>query len=201
MGRSLNTNSPKGATPIDPDELQGLKFDHVKTRSQLDQLEHVNIQEGLNWVISQNQDILNIKFCLKLHKRLFGKVWEWAGEFRKSEKNIGIDPIQISFNLQNLFDDTRAWVELNSYEPLEAALRFHHRLVYIHPFSNGNGRHARIMADALLRVHFKTHEINWFEKNLASASVRRQAYINSLREADKHNYGPLLSMFKLYKES
>jgi len=189
---------PDGATPIDPDELLGLKFKHIETRSQLDQMEQVNIQEGLLWLMKQkNSDVLNIQFCLKLHTQLFGSVWDWAGEFRKTEKNIGIDPIYISVELRKLFDDTKAWIEYETYQPFEAALRFHHRMAYIHPFVNGNGRHARIMADTLLRVVYDSPEINWTEQNLNNISTHRKNYINALRSADAHDFEPLLSLFKL----
>lgn len=135
---------PEGATPLDPDELAGLKFKHVTTRAQLDHLEQANIQDGLRWLARRKNkgDVLHERFVRDLHKRLFGKVWSWAGTFRTTEKNIGIDPRQIAVQLRILLDDARYWVEHKTYDPLEAALRLHHRLVYIHLFPNGNGRHA-----------------------------------------------------------
>ncbi len=147
----MSIEYPAGATPLDPDEMEGLKFRHVTTRSQLDHLEQANIEEGLVWLQRyKDTEILNEGFARELHKRLFGDVWAWAGTFRKTEKNIGVDPLQIGVQLRMLLDDARFWIDNGTYEPLEAAVRFHHRLVYIHLFANGNGRHARIMADAML---------------------------------------------------
>lgn len=191
-------NYPKGATPLDPDELGGLKFKHIETREQLDQMEQVNIQQGIIWLDKQKDpDILNIQFCLELHKRLFGEVWDWAGTFRKTEKNIGINPIYISVELKNLLDDVRAWKKFKTYTPKESALRFHHRLVQIHVFSNGNGRHSRIMADAILKYIYKFPQMNWSGKNLQKASEHRLKYIASLRKADAQDFTQLLSLFGL----
>ena len=144
---------PDGATPLDPDEMEGLKFAHIETRGELDQLEQQNIQEGFNWLARQRNynDFLTEAFLLELHKRLFGLVWTWAGRFRQSEKNIGVDYLMIGIELRNLLDDARFWFENETYGREEFAARFHHRLVKIHPFPNGNGRHARIMTDEILK--------------------------------------------------
>ncbi len=185
---------PEGATPIDPDELEGLKFKHVTTREELDHLEQGNIQDGLVWLQrSKETDILNEGFVRELHKRLFGDVWNWAGTFRQTEKSIGIDPIQISVQLRILLDDARYWVENDTYEPLELAVRFHHRLVYIHLFPNGNGRHARIMADALLMKVLKRDPIDWTAGyDLQEMNERREQYILALRAADAGDIEPLM---------
>lgn len=187
------TDYPEGATPLDPAELAGLKFKHVTTHEQLDHLEQANIQDGLRWLERRkNTDILNERFVRELHQRLFGKVWAWAGTFRTTEKNIGIDPRQISVQLRTLLDDVRYWVEHKTYDPLETALRFHHRLVYIHLFPNGNGRHARIMADVLLAKVLGEDAIDWAGgHNLQSLNERRQNYIHALRQADRGDYGLL----------
>ena len=127
-----------------------------------------------------------------LHKRLFGEVWHWAGTFRLTEKNVGIAPVQISFQLRNLLDDVQYWVDFETYEPTEAAARFHHRLVYIHPFPNGNGRHARIMADAVLEKLYDVDRIDWEGAyDLGDMNDRRDQYISALRAADGGDYGPL----------
>lgn len=121
---------PDGATPLDP-----------------------NIEQGLAWVSRRRRksgDIFDDAFIRTLHKKLFGDVWTWAGSIRRTDKNIGIDPIQIPMRLRMLLDDARYWAENNVYAPLEAAIRFHHSMVLVHPFPNGNGRHARIAADILL---------------------------------------------------
>lgn len=187
---------PEGATPLDWDELSGLKFKHVTTRGQLDHLEQANIQNGLGWLKRRRnkRDIFHEGFVRELHKRLFGEVWSWAGTFRTTEKNIGINPSQISIQLRNLLDDVRYWVAHKTYDPLEAALRFHHRLVFIHLFPNGNGRHARIMADILLVDVFGVDSIDWAGGyDLQAMNERRQAYIGALRLADSGNYQALLA--------
>jgi len=185
---------PQGTTRLDPDEIEGLKFKHVMTREQLDHLEQANIEQGLIWLRRcRNKDILNEGFVKELHKRLFGEVWVWAGTFRRTEKNIGIDPLQIAVELRNLLDDARFWTENNTYSPPEAAIRFHHRLVYIHLFPNGNGRHARIMADIMLTEIFNCEPADWARGyNFQAMGDRRKLYIQALREADKGDFKMLL---------
>ena len=127
------------------------------------------------------------------HRRLFGDVWKWAGTFRLTEKNIGVDPIQIGVQLRMLLDDARYWADHKTYPPLEAAARFHHRLVQIHCFPNGNGRHARIMTDEYLRRRFDHPPIDWAAgQDLMQENERRDEYIAALRAADAHDYDPLL---------
>ena len=188
------TGEPDGATPLSPEEKQGLVFKHVTTRGQLDELEQINIQEGIKWLKRQkNIDPLSEGFVCDLHKQLFGKVWSWAGSFRKAEKNIGCDPVFIAVKLRQLFDDTRYWCENGTYPPLEIAARFHHLLVQIHLFPNGNGRHARIMASAVLTMVLKENPIDWSGgQDLQSMSGKRKEYIEALRAADGHDYKPLL---------
>ncbi len=181
---------PDGATPLDLDELDGLKFSHITTRGELDHLEQANIQSGMSWLSRyKSKYILNEQFARKLHLKLFGDVWNWAGKFRLTEKNIGIDPVQISIKLRELLDDVTFWVEHKTYDPLEAASRFHHRLVSIHPFPNGNGRHARLYADALLEKTYGVAPIDWSGGyDLQQMNDRRQDYINALRAADVGEY-------------
>ena len=185
---------PDGATPLDPDELDGLKFKHVSTRGELDQLEQASITEGLKWLDKQkNPDVLSEAFVLELHKRLFGSVWKWAGIFRRTEKNIGVDPIQVAIQLRQLLDDARYWVERGTYSPKELAARFHHKMVSIHPFANGNGRHARIMADAVLTKLLNEPAIDWAGGyRLEAMNERRNQYIEALRAADRHDFSALL---------
>lgn len=185
---------PDGATPLDPDELDGLKFKHVSTRGELDQLEQAGITEGLKWLDKQkNPDVLSEAFVLELHKRLFGSVWKWTGTFRRTEKNIGVDPIQIAIQLRQLLDDAKYWVEHGTYSPKELAARFHHKLVFIHPFPNGNGRHARIMADAVLTKLLNEPAIDWAGGyRLEAMNERRDQYIAALRAADGHDMSALL---------
>lgn len=184
---------PDGSTPLDSDEMAGLLFKHVTTRGELDQLEQANIDEGMQWIKKQkNPDVLTEGFTCELHKRLFGKVWKWAGSFRKTEKNNGIDLVQISFQLRQLLDDVKYWLDNNTYPPKELAARFHHKLVYIHLFPNGNGRHGRIMADALLTKLMNEEGIDWAGGfALEKMNTRRDHYIDALRSADGHDFDAL----------
>jgi Fic-DOC domain mobile mystery protein B len=186
---------PEGATPLDRDEMEGLKFKHVTTRGELDELEQVNIEAGLRWLGRfRGKDVLTDHFAITLHKRLFGDVWNWAGTFRRTGKNIGIDPLHIGVQLRTLMDDARYWATNGTYEPIEAAVRLHHRLVYIHPFPNGNGRHARIMADTALSRVYGSEAVDWTGgHDLQKMNDRRMAYIAALRAADKGDIGLLMS--------
>lgn len=186
----------EGATPLDPDEAQGLKHKHITTMEELNVLEQANIEDGLLWISRmRRREVLNDDFVCELHKRLFGEVWTWAGEYRTTQKNIGIDPAQIPIEVRNLMDDARYWKEHGIYRPIIGAVILHHRLVKIHPFANGNGRHGRIMADAVLEKLYDLPPINWTaDQDLQqNESARRKAYIAALKAADNHDYGPLFS--------
>ncbi len=185
---------PEGATPLDPNELGGLKFKHITTREELDELEQANIEAGLRWLSRQRRDVLTVNFVITLHKRLFGDVWDWAGAFRRTGKNIGVDPIYIGVELRTLMDDARYWADNKTYPSAEAAIRLHHRLVKIHPFPNGNGRHARIMTDAVLRRVYDAEPIDWAGgHDLQKMNDRRLAYIAALKAADQGDIGLLMT--------
>lgn len=191
---------PDGATPLEHEELEGLKFKHVKTRGELDELEQVNVQDGLIWLQRRRRNnMLSEEFVQEFHRQLFGDVWSWAGKFRQTEKNIGIDPLEIAVELRMLLDDARYWADNATYEPLEAAARFHHRLVQIHCFPNGNGRHARIMTDIYLQEALNHPPIDWAAgKDLMKSNERRDEYIIALRAADAGNYEPLLGFISAH---
>ena len=189
-----NMQYPEGATPLDPNELDGLKHKHITTQGELDQLEQANISSGLRWLGRQRADVLTDDFVTALHKRLFGDVWDWAGKFRNTGKNIGIDPLHIPVALHALMGDAKYWANNKTYSALEAAIRFHHKLVEIHPFPNGNGRHARIMADAVLERVYGAQPIDWAGgHDLQKMNVRRIEYIAALKAADGGDYAPLLA--------
>ncbi len=183
-----------GATPIDPNEMAGLRFKHVTTREQLNELEQANIEDGLLWLNRRRKrDILDDTFLRDLHKRLFGKVWSWAGTYRSTEKTIGVAPEQIAVQTWMLLGDASYWTAHATYPPLEAAARFHHRLVQIHLFANGKGRHARIATDVLLQDYFGLAPIVWADGfDFVADKLRRGEYIAALREADKGEFGLLL---------
>ncbi|MCA9500213.1 MAG: mobile mystery protein B [Nitrospira sp.] len=195
-------DDPEGATPFTLDERDGLKHKHVTTRGELDHLEQANVANGMRWMRrSRKKDLLTERYVRELHRQLFGEVWKWAGNFRNTEKNIGIDPREIGVELRLLLDNARYWIEHKTYSPKEIAIRFHHRLVFIHPFPNGNGRHARVMADAILMKIFDQPPIDWAGGHeLQAIGPRRSEYISALRAADQEDYSPLFTFAGLKRE-
>lgn len=195
------SNEPEGDTPLDPDDMEGLKHPHVTTREQLNELEQSNILAGQQWVTGISDltldSIFSAEFVLALHKNLFGDVWIWAGTTRNKELSIGCDPFQIRPKLHNFLEDAKCWVEFNHFSSLELSARIQHKLVEIHPFPNGNGRHSRIFTDVVRIVLLKEPPLNWAEGNLEKVSEERKAYISCLKEADKGDF----SSFVKYLEN
>lgn len=192
---------PPDSTPLDPDELTLLIPSDISTQAQLNEAEQKNISHAQLWAMGKkHKDILSQKFMLRLHREMFRWIWRWAGRFRHSEKNIGVAPHRISTELQTLLLDTQYWIQNKIYNWDELGARFHHRLTVIHPFPNGNGRHARLMTDVLLHQHgqkiFSWGENN-FGKNLITATEARQKYIEALRLADKRNYAELIKFVRM----
>jgi Fic-DOC domain mobile mystery protein B len=177
-------------TPLTPEELEGLIPSHITLRGELNEAEQINIVEAQSWGYKRNREVTSLKFLNDFHKRMFGKVWKWAGQYRKSGKNIGVDAYMIQIALKELVDDVTYWIEHSTYEPDEIAARFHHRLVFIHPYPNGNGRHARMAADLLLRSMGQA-AFTWGSENLTDPARTRSEYIAALRAADGHDYGQL----------
>lgn len=193
----IEFNYPIGATPLDPNEIDGLLLTHITTKSELDRWEQDNINEALAWLEQRkSKDILNESFMKQLHKRMFGNVWKWAGKLRQTEKNIGVPWYQISLETKTLCDDVKYWIENKTFSDDEIAARFHHRLVSIHLFPNGNGRHARLMADILLENVLGKPPFTWGSRNLIDAGMDRQKYIESLVAADRGDYGQLLDFVR-----
>ncbi|WP_330215352.1 mobile mystery protein B [Pseudomonas sp. AM8] len=185
-----------GQTPLDPDEVAGLKPRHIATQGELDEWEAQNILKASRWVARQKKlDVLNDHFCRELHVKMFDDTWKWAGTFRKSDKNIGCDWTQIVVNLRQLLDNVAYWLEHNVFPPEEIAVRFHHRLVWLHAFPNGNGRHARLMTDCLLR-QCGLAPFSWGRGNLVIVNEVRQRYIQALRAADANDYALLLAFVR-----
>lgn len=183
------------ATPLSPEELQGLIPSYITLRSELNEAEQSNILEAEQWAFSRKRDVLDEEFLRKLHKKMFGRIWRWAGKFRLTERNIGVDPRHIGIDLRNLLEDCRCWIAHDVYPPDEITARFHHRLVCIHPFPNGNGRHARMAADLLL-VRLGRPRFSWGSTNLINAGQTRYAYIAALRAADDNDIRPLLEFVR-----
>jgi len=183
---------PDDATPLTPDERQGLIPSDLAYRRELNRAEQDNIASGQDWALSRRRGLLTEKFVRDLHVRMFGDVWRWAGRFRTSERNIGIPCYQIPIALRDLLADAKVWTEHSAYPPDEIAIRFHHKLVQIHLFPNGNGRHSRLMAD-LLVMQLGGERFTWGSANLKNAGEVRKRYIEALKAADNHDLAPLLA--------
>lgn len=181
-----------GTTPLDPDEAVGLIPRHIVTQGELNEWEQTNILEGAQWALRRKKrELLDEAFIRELHRRMFDKTWKWAGNFRQTDKNIGVDWRQIAVQLKNLLDDVKAQITFQTYPVDELALRFHHRLVWIHVFANGNGRHARLMTDLLMQ-RLGQPALTWGGGSLLTAGDTRKAYLGALRAADGRDYQPLL---------
>lgn len=188
-----------GQTPLSEEEQEGLKIPSVTTREELDEFEQLNIEKAIQWTfgkkLTQDQ-LFSEKFIKELHKRMYGEVWKWAGTYRTSEKNIGIKSFLISVELKKLLDDALFWMKNNTYESDELAIRFKHRLVSIHCFANGNGRHSRLMADLIMEKLYQSKFFSWGSSNLVKASTTRINYIKAIKKADQLDIQPLIDFAK-----
>ena len=185
----------EGQTPLEPEQINGLKIKIISTQQQLNEFEQTNINEALQWLNSKRKikDVLSEDFMIQLHKRMLGMVWKWAGQLRRTETNIGIDWTRISMELRLLIDDANFWVEQQTYIPEEIAIRFKHRLVSIHCFPNGNGRHSRIMADLIALHVFGLNKFSWGNSSLVDSSEQRKIYLKALKMADNGNFSELIN--------
>jgi len=188
----------EGQTPLDEDEKEGLLNPSVATKQELNELEQRNIEEAIRWTIQRRKrftvkEVLTEVFVRELHRRMLGRTWAWAGSFRNTNKNIGADKNQIGTHLRMLLDDCRYWIEDHIYSEDEIAIRFKHRIVCIHCFANGNGRHSRLMADIMIEKVLEKEIFTW---GAGTAFVRpgglRSRYLSALHEADKGNYSDLI---------
>jgi Fic-DOC domain mobile mystery protein B len=185
-------DEPDDATPLTPDEREGIIPSHVALRHELNELEQQNILAADVWAFRRKRDPMSEAFARNLHRRMFGEVWRWAGTYRTSNKNIGVDREQIHIRLHEALDNVRYWIEHNTLSPDEIAVRFHHALVFIHPFPNGNGRWSRLMADILV-VRLGQARFTWDRGTLHTADETRRAYIKALKTADNHNFSELIA--------
>ena len=186
----------EGQTPLDDDEKEGLLISTITTRSELDEFEQLNIEEAIQWSIGRNFTLENLfteSFVRALHQRMYGKVWAWAGEFRKTNKNIGVDKWQIPTALKLLLDDVKYWHIHQTYPPDEITLRFKHRLVSIHCFPNGNGRHSRLIADIIIEKIFKLPVYTWGSGQFNNQVAQRTSYLQAMRDADAGDILPLIA--------
>lgn len=192
----FETAYPDGSTPLDPNEMDGLIPDYITTQGELNQLERDNILEAATWARGKkHREILTATFVFSLHRRMLGRVWTRAGTQRTSNKNIGVFKEEIGSSLGALLGDARYWIDHNTYGWDELAARFHHRLVSIHPFVNGNGRHARLLTDILLTSGHQ-EPFTWGQTTMSdrldAEGPLRQTYISALKAADAGDYAPLI---------
>jgi Fic-DOC domain mobile mystery protein B len=191
----LNLEYVTGQTPIDEDEINDLRIPTIINRGELDEFEQKNIEEAMRWLVGRKLmagNILTEHFVQLIHRKMYRNVWRWAGHFRKTNKNIGIDKWQISTALRTLNDDAQFWVAHETFLPDEIAIRYKHRLVSIHCFPNGNGRHSRLMADIIIEKVFGFPVFTWGSNNLVTEGDPRREYLKAVRAADAGDYGPLL---------
>lgn len=185
-----------GQTPLSEEEKDGLKLRGVTTHGELNEQEQLNIEDALLWLYAlriKPSRLLSEVFLKELHKRMFNNVWVWAGQYRKSEKNIGVNCYRIHVEVKNLLDDLKYWIEKEVFPPDEICLRFKHRLVSIHCFPNGNGRHSRLMADVLREKLFFKKPFGWRQSEIHKPNQVRSRYIMALKAADSGNIEPLLN--------
>lgn len=189
-----------GETPIDP---TGLKIPGITTRRQLNVVEAQNILLATTKYLSKKPNTRTArydqKWCLQLHKEMFGQVWKWAGQTRQHNLNFGVPFYQISSCLYDLLQDLQTW-QTHSMPLLEQAARLHHRAVFIHPFENGNGRWSRMLANIWLRRNGH-HYTKWPERTIGETSVIRNAYLDAIKKADNGDYQPLVDLHQKYSTS
>jgi Fic-DOC domain mobile mystery protein B len=195
----LDGPEPHGATPLTPEDGEGLLLNWVTTRADLNRVEQTNIEAAVRWAfvgrkpVSRVEDLLTSRFSDRLHKQMFGDVWTWAGKRRRRLTNIGVDPSDIAAQMKLVFDDAVYWHANDVFTPDELAVRIHHRLVCVHPYPNGNGRHTRLMADLYLHVAGRPRLTWGGGVPLGSPGVDRSRYIQALLAANVGDIEPLLT--------
>jgi Fic-DOC domain mobile mystery protein B len=188
-------DEPAGATPLTEEDKEGLIPAYISTRAELNQAEQRNILQAELWAFRKRRNPLDTDFLRDLHRRMFDQVWKWAGAFRRTERSIGIDPSQIQIQLKQLVGDVQYQVDHQVYDPDEIAARFHHRLVFMHPFPNGNGRLSRMATDILLSF-LGRERFTWGAWDLENKGNVRTRYVTALRSADRGEYGPLIEFVR-----
>ena len=191
----LNIEYIYGQTPLDEEEKNELLIESITTRGELNEFEQMNIVQAIEWTLFRKFDrdyILSEHFVKELHMKMFGEVWAWAGKFRKTNKNIGVDKTQISVSLRQLLENAKYWIANNAFDDDEIAVRICHEIVRIHCFPNGNGRHSRIIADVVITHIFNKPLFSWGQSDLTEHTEARKLYISAIKEADNGNIGPLI---------
>ena len=188
MNFILNHKYSDGNTPIRPEEAEQL-IPRISTMGELNEYETLNILRAREWAFDnrtmKSTDPLQEPYVRELHHRMFDNVWKWAGAYRKHELNIGCDPREILQRIPQLLGNVRYWLEHKTFSVDECLIRFHHQLVSkVHPFPNGNGRHARMITD-VAAVKFGQTEFTWgARKDLVAEGDARTAYLAALRALD-----------------
>lgn len=183
------------ATPLTADERQALIPSFITLRRELNEAEQRGITAAESWALARWRNVLDEAFLRRLHWQMFYEVWRWAGSYRTTAGNLGVEPWRIGPELRQLLDDVRYWHQLRTYPADEIGARFHHRLVSIHPFPNGNGRHARLAAD-MLAMKLGRPRFSWGRESLVSPGDARQRYVAALQAADGHAIDPLLTFMR-----
>ena len=187
----------KDATYID--DISGLLLNISKhyTLQELYIYEAKNITKATLKYLSAKPDKklapFDYEWLLQLHYEMFGDVWEWAGKPRKVELSIGIKAYMVPMELKKLVDDLIYWQEHKTFNTIEIASKIHHRAVQIHPFKNGNGRWARMLANIYLKQNGLA-PTKWNENLLSKENPHRDKYITALKKADKGDYTELIKM-------
>jgi len=191
----LDLKYEDGQTPLNEEEQDGLLLKTITTHGELDEFEQYNIEKAIEWTLARKfkkEKIISEDFVKELHKRMFKDVWAWAGKFRLSEKNLGVPYHQISTQLKQLNDDCLFWIDDKTFNEEEIAIRYKHKIVNIHCFANGNGRHSRLMADIIMSHIFNKNVFTWHQTNLVKKGEERSGYLGAIRVADKGDIKPLI---------
>lgn len=194
MGQPVS-GEDEHATPLAPAEREGLIPSHITLRSELNEVEQSNILTGTSWAFSRKRDPFNEAFLRGLHRRMFDEVWRWAGEYRTTDRNFGVESWRIATEVQSVLSDVRYWMANKTYSSDEIAVRYHHSLVSVHPFANGNGRWSRLAADLAI-VALGRPGFTWGRSRLHAPSDTRRAYIDALKAADNHDFAPLIAFVR-----
>jgi Fic-DOC domain mobile mystery protein B len=192
MSDPLFDEDDEANTPLEPEEREQLIPSYITLRRELNEAEQINIADAAKWLASRKRDVLDEKFLRTLHTRMFGKVWKWAGDYRKTPRNIGVEAWRIPMDVAQTIDDAKFWVANSTFSADEIAVRFSHRLVAIHPFPNGNGRFSRMVGDLFVQ-QLGQPRFSWGSQNLVDATTTRRAYVEALRAADAHDLSLLIA--------
>lgn len=191
MNDPLFEGDDEANTPLEAEEREQLIPAYITIRTELNEAEGVNIGEAMRWLARRRKSVLDQSYLEEIHKRMFGDVWRWAGSYRKTARNIGIDAYRIPTELRQVIDDAKHWIEHKTYPPDEIAMRFSHRVVQVHPFPNGNGRFSRQVGD-MLAIELGQSRFTWGQNAGLDGKALRARYVAALKAADAHDIGPLL---------